>query len=87
VVVFGLQQTPEAEVHGRFLTELAGHAGEDPLVLVDASRYRAQLAPADVPRLDERRRAWDAVAREAGATVMHVDLEDPATPVREAAAG
>jgi hypothetical protein len=78
VVVFGLAQTPELEVHARLLGELrAGMgAGQRMLVVVDAGGYAARLGDGDEARarLDERRRAWDRAAREARLGVLHLDL-------------
>jgi hypothetical protein len=75
VLLFGLASTPESEVHGRMVTECAAGARGDEqlLVIVDGSSYAASVG-ADSPRLDERRRAWDRVVREAGCTAVHVDL-------------
>ncbi len=73
VLLFSLAQTPEAEVHGRFLAACARAAAGAPLVaLVDGSGYRERAA--DATRLDERRRLWDRVATEAGGAITHVDL-------------
>jgi hypothetical protein len=75
VLLFGLASTPESEVHGRMVTECAAGVREDEqlLVIVDGSSYAASVG-AGSPRLDERRRAWDRVVREAGCTAVHVDL-------------
>jgi hypothetical protein len=72
-----LSQTPETEVHGRFLREASERAadGDRWVLLVDAAPLRERLGPG--PRLDERRRAWDAVAREAGVQILHADLGLP----------
>lgn len=76
VLLFSLAQTPEAEVHGRFLAACARAAAGAPLVaLVDGSGYRERAA--DATRLDERRRLWDRVATEAGGAITHVDLGLP----------
>lgn len=78
VLVFGLAQTPELEVHTRLVEEL--RAGLQPdqrlLVVVDASGYAARLGEGDeaLARLEERRRAWDRAAREAGLEPLHLDL-------------
>jgi hypothetical protein len=46
------------------------------LVVVDASSYRLRLAGsgAEGARVAERQRAWDLVARQAGSTIVHLDL-------------
>lgn len=78
VPCFALAQTPESEVHGRLLLELAAaRAGEPALVLVDGTGYRERLGggAAAEARASEHRRSWDRVLREAGATPVHVDLE------------
>ena len=79
VVVFPLAQTPEGEVHGRFLTELrqALEADETMLVLVDDAGYRARLGAQAPERLPERRLAWDRVAAAEGLSAAHVDLDQP----------
>ena len=78
VVVFGLAQTPELEVHARLLEELRAGLGEGQrlLVVVDAAGYATRLGEGEAARarLDERRRAWDRAAREAGLAVLHLDL-------------
>jgi len=76
VLLFSLAQTPETEVHGRFLAACARVApGAPPVVLVDGSGYRERAA--DATRLTERRRLWDRIANEAGGGVVHVDLGLP----------
>lgn len=81
VPLFALAQSPEAEVHGRFLEELKNRVPDDGslLVLVDATSYRERLAEGEEGegRLEERRRAWDRVVREAGIECVHVDLARP----------
>lgn len=81
VMLFNLAQTPETEVHGRLLTELRGSAdrGGSCLVLIDAAgwRERAGEPSASERRLDERRRTWDRVVRDAGLTAVHVNLDLP----------
>lgn len=77
-VLFNLAQTPEAEVHGRFVEQARRRlAGRGPvLAVVDQSRYRSKLegtAGAD-ERLKLRRRAWDRVLNDARARTAHVDL-------------
>ncbi len=77
VLLFGLSQSPESEVHGAHLSAAArpGDADDRLLVVVDASTFRERLG--DGPRLDERRRAWDRIVREAGLVAVHVDLGRP----------
>jgi len=78
VLLFGLAQPPEIEVQGRFAEDLRRQlAGDRALcVLVDGSTYRERVGSA-AERLDERRRAWDRVLRESGASAVHVDLSRP----------
>jgi hypothetical protein len=77
-VLFNLAQTPEAEVHGRFVEQARRRlAGRGPvLAVVDQSRYRSKLeGTADAEeRLKLRRRAWDRVLNDARARTAHVDL-------------
>ncbi|MDY7096407.1 MAG: DUF2868 domain-containing protein [Acidobacteriota bacterium] len=77
-VLFNLAQTPEAEVHGRFVEQARRRlAGRGPvLAVVDQSRYRSKLeGTADAEeRLKLRRRAWDRVLDDARARTAHVDL-------------
>jgi len=81
VLLFNLAQTPEIEVHGRLITELGGRADEGAtcLVLIDAAGWRERVGgvSASDDRLDERRRTWDRVARDAGFQAVHVDLDRP----------
>lgn len=85
-IVFSLGQSPEDEVHGAVLRRLAAWVAGDgqgqrrALAVVDAAPYRARLAGTGVEarRLADRRRAWDRLAHDAGATLVHLDLEDPA---------
>ena len=78
LVLFGLAQTPEAEVHGELLRRLRDELpdGQALLAAVDGSSYRRRLeggGRAD-ERLAERRRTWDRVVRDAGLEAVHVDL-------------
>lgn len=79
VVVYPAVQSPEREVHGRFLQELAARNGDHGLlVIVDASAWSGDRgASADDRRRAERRRAWDRVIRESGASGLHLDLSAP----------
>ena len=79
VVLFNLAQTPEPEVHGRFLQDLRGgleSSGGQLLVMVDVSAYHGKV---DSPeRRIERLKAWNRVAGEAGLTAVEVALDEPA---------
>ncbi len=75
VVVFYLAQTPEEEVHGRFLEALRAHVRERAerlLVLLDASSYW-EAAPAP-ERVRERHAAWERLLREHELTAVEVEL-------------
>jgi hypothetical protein len=84
ILVFSLAQSPEDEVHGALLIQLAdwvagGESGSRRgLAVVDASPYRLRLAGtgAETQRIAERQRAWNEVAQRAGATVAHLELAD-----------
>lgn len=90
VILFGLAQTPELEVHGAFLTaRREALLAEALLVIVDASLYRQRLAAGEVgeKRLAERRRAWDRMLGEVGLPAAHLDLQEtPADAALEALA-
>jgi len=79
VVLFNLAQTPEPEVHGRFLQELRGDlesTGGQLLVWVDVSTYYGKV---DAPeRRIDRLKAWNRVVGEAGLTAVEVALDEPA---------
>jgi len=79
VVVYGLVQSPEREVHGRFARELADAAanGARVLALVDSSAWHARFAADDGRRENERRRAWERVLNEVGVVPLHVNLAAP----------
>lgn len=78
VVWVELAATPEPQVQGRLLGELrAASHGAALALLVDESSYRQRLG-AGSPRLAERRRAWQALADEAGVGLVCVDLLQPA---------
>ncbi len=77
VVVFGLAQSPESEVHGEFVRELTERlqALDTPwglAVLIENSSYRRRMS--EPRRLEERQRAWDRVLRDVGQQAVHVDL-------------
>ena len=76
IVVFVAAQTPESEVHGRFVTELKQRLGSTQcLILVDLSTYRNRALTDD--RIETRSRLWERIAREAGAEALVVDLDQP----------
>ena len=59
VVLFGLAQSPELEVHGEFLAQIT--RGDAPTIaLIDGSGFRARFGAEEegVQRLNERRRTW-----------------------------
>jgi hypothetical protein len=82
VVLFNLAQTPESEVHGRFLEALRAElesSGGQIVALVDVSAYHDKV---DAPeRRIERLKAWNRVAGEAGLAVVEVALDEPAGDV------
>ena len=76
VVLFGLAQPPESEVHREFLDAVAA-AGAPTIAIVDASGYRRRFGDdaEGRARVEERRRAWDRVLTgEGGAPATHLDL-------------
>ncbi len=81
IVLFGLAQTPEVEVHGELLRQLQEDLpdGQALAVMVDAGGYRQRLENVAglEDRLTERRRAWDRVVRDSGLTAVQVDLSQP----------
>ncbi|MEM9553919.1 MAG: DUF2868 domain-containing protein [Acidobacteriota bacterium] len=81
VVLFGLAQTPEAEVHGELLAALRRDLpdGQGLLVVIDEAPYRRRLegrlgADAD-ERLAARRRAWSRVVADVELAPVFLDLE------------
>lgn len=78
-ILFSLAQTPEPEVHGRFLEQWKLRLGERGclVVLVDSSTLRRRLASgaSDARRLEERREAWEKVARAVGLGTVPLDLD------------
>lgn len=75
ILVFGLAQSPEREVHGRFAARLAAEQsarGGQLLVVLDAERY---AAVGDETRLAERRRAWRRVLDEVRVVAVDLDLD------------
>lgn len=78
VVVYPLVQSPEREVHGRYLEEWMERGGEPQvLVVLDAASWRERFGADAEQRQAERLRAWDRVLREIGLSVLHVDLAKP----------
>ena len=78
VIVYSLVQSPEREVHGRYVqdwTELG--AGFKVLVVLDTSSWRKRFGEGESRRESERRSGWDRVLREVGVTPLVVDLEEP----------
>jgi len=76
IVVYGLVQSPEREVHGRFAQDLLARAvnGARVLAVVDSSAWHARFSEGDERREGERRRAWDRVLNEIGLEPLHVNL-------------
>ncbi|MBL8286651.1 MAG: DUF2868 domain-containing protein [Rubrivivax sp.] len=71
---FDLAATPEAQAQGAFVAALRAASPPLPLLLlVDEAGYRQRMG-ATSPRLDERRRAWQGFADEAGVALACVDL-------------
>jgi len=81
VVLFNLAQTPESEVHERFLQELrAPRQDGSVLVLVDAAAWRERNgSPGLEAKLEERRRTWNRVLGPAGIEPVHLDLDHAPT--------
>jgi len=82
IVLFNLAQSPEHEVHARFVEELAaGAANSAPsiLVLLDESALRATLGAGDAAeeRLAQRRKNWANVLRGSGVDTLPIDLTRP----------
>jgi len=79
VMLFNLAQSPEPEVHGRFLEEIRGALRAHPgglLTLIDVSTYHGRV---DAPeRWTERLQAWKRVTSGAGVTAVDVALDRPA---------
>lgn len=83
VVLFNLAQSPEHEVHARFVEELAGTNasanGAPILALLDESSLRATLGTGTAAdeRLAQRRQSWANALRDSGAATLAVDLAQP----------
>lgn len=85
LLVFGLAQSPEREVHGRFAAEFSrvySVAGGRSIVILDAERY---AAVADEERLAERGRAWRRVLDEVGVPAIDLTPDSSADELLEAA--
>jgi hypothetical protein len=80
LVLFGLGQSPESEVHGAFVRDLSLRlSGEGRLaVLIDGALYRDRVT--NERRLEERRRAWNRVLKEFHVAAVHLDLDRPPSP-------
>ena len=80
LVLFGLGQSPESEVHGAFVRDLSMRLGREAhlAVLIDGALYRDRVR--NERRLEERRRAWNRVLKEYRVSVVHLDLDRPPPP-------
>jgi hypothetical protein len=83
VLVFNLAQSPEREVHGRFLEELKElterrGAPACLLVVLEESGYKKRMGEADetADRVAARRRAWQRLCEESGVIAVGLDLEE-----------
>jgi hypothetical protein len=73
VVVFALAQTPEAEVHGRFLETLrqrADDAGWQVQVVLESATYRERVGSEE--RVRERRATWERLLRDEHVTAVEL---------------
>ncbi len=78
VVLYGLVQSPEREVHARYLEEWMQKGGEPQvLAILDSASWRERFGEDAAQRHAERLRAWDRVLREVGLGALHVDLGKP----------
>lgn len=86
VVLFNLAQSPEHEVHGRYVEDLArsgkgGANGEASkvLALLDESGLKRTLGAGEAAeeRLAQRRKNWSNVLRDTGGEPLAVDLGKP----------
>ena len=76
VILFNLAQSPEAEVHGRFLEQMRAALESRPgklVVLIDVSTYHGRVHAPE--RWAERLQAWKRVCSEAGLTAVDVSLD------------
>ncbi|MBN9203096.1 DUF2868 domain-containing protein [Methylibium petroleiphilum] len=90
VALFALTATPERETHGAFVQALAARApaGQQLVVLVDESGFRARFNGADgAARHGQRRAAWRQMLGELGRTPVFVDLSAPDLQALEADKG
>jgi hypothetical protein len=78
LVVFNLAATPEREVQGRFIEEVAARAAPAGAlhVLIDTSVLRARW-PDDPARFAARRSAWEAALPAVAGMPLYVDLAAP----------
>ncbi len=74
VVWFTLNQCPEPDIHAAVMARLRV-LGTRSAALVDVATWAG-----DAKKTSERRRAWDAVFREAGVPIVHADLEQSPSP-------
>jgi len=78
VVVYPLVQSPEREVHARYLKEWMERGGEPQvLAVLDGASWRERFGEDAEQRQAERLRAWDRVLREIGLSPLYVDLGKP----------
>lgn len=81
VLLFGLAQTPETELHGAFAAGISDRLEEETafLVLVDEGGYARRLAgtPEAARRLSERRQAWDRALEGTALRPVHLRLGEP----------
>jgi hypothetical protein len=78
LALFAMTATPERETHGAFVEALRGIAGPAVTALVDESGFRQRLSgPQAASRIEQRRKAWASVMRDAGCTPLFVNLAAP----------
>lgn len=81
VVLYPLVQSPEREVHARYLEEWMKHGGRPRvLALIDAASWGERFGEGEEQRQAERVRAWDRVLREVDLAGLHVDLGQALAP-------
>jgi hypothetical protein len=85
VVIFNLAQSPEQEVHGRFLETCKLRAEAHPgqaslLVLLDEEHYRSTQGD---QRADERGRSWDRVLLAVGLVAARLSPSSQDSPSQE----
>lgn len=78
LVLFNLSQTPEVEVHGKFMVALNERLpeGQKMVAVIEASAFKQRWPAGErgKNRWRERTRAWDRVLTDAGARAVHLDL-------------